>query len=146
MPETTRSQMEESDQQTSYDLNSALSEAKRLSAYWSSRPVIASQRESIRIDEITNSINARLMKTCFCCKYMVFCSGPNCTRFSRFPGLLKICSGCELYHYCSKQCQKKAWKTGHKSDCLSIRAERSTYMPGSSSSSCVHCTVVNSNI
>lgn len=29
----------------------------------------------------------------------------------------KICSACKFAHYCSKECQKAAWKAGHKQKC-----------------------------
>ena len=30
------------------------------------------------------------------------------------------CGRCKLYHYCSKECQMKAWNAGHKVDCKSV--------------------------
>lgn len=29
----------------------------------------------------------------------------------------KRCARCNLVHYCSRECQRKAWKTGHKNSC-----------------------------
>ena len=30
---------------------------------------------------------------------------------------LKLCGHCKTFHYCSKHCQVKHWKDGHKADC-----------------------------
>ncbi|CAH0473743.1 unnamed protein product [Peronospora belbahrii] len=38
-------------------------------------------------------------------------------------GKLMTCGGCRSVAYCSRECQKKAWKK-HKSDCKAIRAQR----------------------
>ncbi|TMW60214.1 hypothetical protein Poli38472_000256 [Pythium oligandrum] len=38
-------------------------------------------------------------------------------------GKLMKCGGCRTTQYCSRQCQKKAWKE-HKTECKRIRAER----------------------
>merc|ERR1712129_611418 len=35
--------------------------------------------------------------------------------------LFKVCSGCSMSYYCSKSCQKKAWKYGHKEICKTLR-------------------------
>jgi tetratricopeptide (TPR) repeat protein len=34
------------------------------------------------------------------------------------------CSACKTAFYCSKECQKVAWKQGHKEECKKLRAER----------------------
>ncbi|CAI2171944.1 17875_t:CDS:10 [Funneliformis geosporum] len=33
---------------------------------------------------------------------------------------LLICAGCSVANYCSKDCQKKDWKNGHKKDCAPL--------------------------
>ncbi|EEY58441.1 uncharacterized protein PITG_01108 [Phytophthora infestans T30-4] len=38
-------------------------------------------------------------------------------------GKLMTCGGCRSVAYCSRECQKKAWKK-HKTDCKAIRAQR----------------------
>uniref|UniRef100_M4BPT1 MYND-type domain-containing protein n=1 Tax=Hyaloperonospora arabidopsidis (strain Emoy2) TaxID=559515 RepID=M4BPT1_HYAAE len=38
-------------------------------------------------------------------------------------GKLMTCGGCRCVAYCSRECQKKAWKK-HKSECKAIRAQR----------------------
>ncbi|KAJ8539019.1 hypothetical protein ON010_g12852 [Phytophthora cinnamomi] len=38
-------------------------------------------------------------------------------------GKLMTCGGCRSVAYCSRECQKKAWKK-HKADCKAIRAQR----------------------
>mmetsp|Transcript_27761 Transcript_27761/g.64716 ORF Transcript_27761/g.64716 Transcript_27761/m.64716 type:complete len:107 (+) Transcript_27761:260-580(+) len=37
---------------------------------------------------------------------------------------LKMCSGCKKASYCSTECQRKAWKSGHKETCRKIGLER----------------------
>jgi hypothetical protein len=41
----------------------------------------------------------------------------NCGKQSREKQELKACSSCKAFHYCSKKCQVKHWKAGHKVDC-----------------------------
>jgi hypothetical protein len=36
---------------------------------------------------------------------------------------LKRCSQCKAVHYCSKDCQVKDWKAGHKKDCALCKSE-----------------------
>ncbi|KAH6914954.1 hypothetical protein BKA70DRAFT_1557303 [Coprinopsis sp. MPI-PUGE-AT-0042] len=45
------------------------------------------------------------------------CSAEGCGKIEKhdIPALMK-CSGCSLALYCSKDCQKRSWKT-HKKDC-----------------------------
>ncbi|GLE06253.1 hypothetical protein PINS_up015495 [Pythium insidiosum] len=43
-------------------------------------------------------------------------------------GKLMKCGGCKSTQYCSRQCQKKAWKT-HKVDCKRLRAEAEDAVP-----------------
>jgi hypothetical protein len=33
------------------------------------------------------------------------------------PDKIKVCGGCRGAYYCSKECQAKAWKGGHKEEC-----------------------------
>jgi len=35
---------------------------------------------------------------------------------------LLICAGCSSVNYCSKECQKKDWKNGHKQKCASAKS------------------------
>lgn len=46
-------------------------------------------------------------------------------------GKLMKCGGCRLVSYCSRECQKKAWKQ-HKVDCKAIRARREQQSQSSS--------------
>eukprot|EP00058_Branchiostoma_floridae_P001522 XP_002587010.1 hypothetical protein BRAFLDRAFT_103826 [Branchiostoma floridae] len=44
------------------------------------------------------------------------CCNPKCGR----PGYrktLKLCAGCKLTRYCSRDCQKQHWSVGHKKCC-----------------------------
>ena len=34
------------------------------------------------------------------------------------PANLKVCARCRVARYCSAECQKRAWKTGHKEQCM----------------------------
>ena len=36
-------------------------------------------------------------------------------------GTMKMCGRCKMSYYCSRRCQKKAWKQGHKQCCLKLR-------------------------
>ena len=48
-------------------------------------------------------------------------SGKCCAYCKNAPGAkekFNACSNCLMYRYCSKECQKKHWKTGHKEECL----------------------------
>ena len=40
------------------------------------------------------------------------------------PITLKKCGGCGMFSYCSKACQKKHWRGGHKKTCKTLAAER----------------------
>ncbi|KAF1847749.1 uncharacterized protein K460DRAFT_363787 [Cucurbitaria berberidis CBS 394.84] len=35
-------------------------------------------------------------------------------------GAFQICSGCKSQSYCSSQCQRKSWRSGHKQECKVI--------------------------
>eukprot|EP00058_Branchiostoma_floridae_P015541 XP_002601029.1 hypothetical protein BRAFLDRAFT_128148 [Branchiostoma floridae] len=61
-------------------------------------------RESIRLIQ-----EARKTKLLRCCN-------PKCGK----PGYrktLKLCAGCKLTRYCSRDCQKQHWSVGHKKCC-----------------------------
>lgn len=48
--------------------------------------------------------------------------GYQCFRcHTHLPKLLR-CSGCQLVHYCSKECQKLDWKKGHRGTCKALKA------------------------
>ena len=34
---------------------------------------------------------------------------------------LKVCRGCRVVRYCNDECQRQAWKAGHKKECKEIR-------------------------
>ena len=57
-----------------------------------------------------------------CGKNGYICGGCN----ALFPNKLSICSGCNNVQYCSKQCQKNAWK-GHKLLCDKSKAKAELY-------------------
>ncbi len=38
---------------------------------------------------------------------------------------LKLCAGCKVVRFCSKECQTDAWKAWHKKECKKIQASRS---------------------
>lgn len=39
---------------------------------------------------------------------------------------LKKCVGCKVVSYCSKSCQEKAWKGGHKKECRALKGSELT--------------------
>ena len=41
----------------------------------------------------------------------------NCNKASQEDKQFKACARCKAFHYCSKKCQVKHWKDGHKVDC-----------------------------
>ncbi|GAQ82370.1 hypothetical protein KFL_001090185 [Klebsormidium nitens] len=45
------------------------------------------------------------------------CSGPGCDEAETRPGEFQMCGGCRLAVYCGKDCQRRAWKAGHKETC-----------------------------
>lgn len=45
------------------------------------------------------------------------CSKVGCKQFETSSREYKMCSQCKLTAYCSKECQKEAWKLGHKDMC-----------------------------
>ena len=45
------------------------------------------------------------------------CSSYECKKVESQVGAFKHCGGCRLKYYCSKKCQKKHWKNGHKEEC-----------------------------
>jgi hypothetical protein len=46
-----------------------------------------------------------------------------CCSHCNEPGAAAVCAGCKAAHYCDRQCQKAAWKAGHKLQCGAERAE-----------------------
>eukprot|EP00026_Physarum_polycephalum_P017363 Phypoly_transcript_18567.p1 GENE.Phypoly_transcript_18567~~Phypoly_transcript_18567.p1 ORF type:complete len:210 (-),score=34.14 Phypoly_transcript_18567:4-633(-) len=47
-------------------------------------------------------------------KETIHCQNCNVTQNEK---KLSVCSGCQLAHYCSRECQKAHWKNGHKEVC-----------------------------
>lgn len=45
------------------------------------------------------------------------CSWQKCQKIESKPGQFKYCSRCRLKYYCSRKCQAKHWKNGHKEEC-----------------------------
>eukprot|EP01083_Nonionella_stella_P180961 646784_1 len=48
---------------------------------------------------------------------IVICSNHNCTDTESYVGGFRRCSGCNQAWYCSQECQKKHWDTGHRGFC-----------------------------
>ena len=44
-----------------------------------------------------------------------------CLRIANYKEDLKICSACKVVHYCDKYCQKKGWRSHHRSECKFIK-------------------------
>ncbi|KAF9009216.1 hypothetical protein BDZ89DRAFT_534505 [Hymenopellis radicata] len=57
---------------------------------------------------------------------------PNLRSTDYYP--LRICSGCELYYYCSEACQKGAWEARHREICPSYQESRRLNMCQATSS------------
>lgn len=57
-----------------------------------------------------------------------------CTVIDSGPENFRICSACHEAHYCSKLCQKRDWKEGHRAACESIRKFRAGMLESSRSS------------
>merc|ERR1712129_563461 len=58
---------------------------------------------------------AKMNENARCCWY-------KCCKKSGDIGIpFKVCSGCAMSYYCSRTCQKKAWKYGHKDHCKKLR-------------------------
>ena len=51
------------------------------------------------------------------------------------------CSRCHLVHYCSRECQVKAWKQEHKSECEPISVLKKELQPFR-----VHCQLSSTNV
>merc|ERR1712034_198780 len=45
------------------------------------------------------------------------CSNYECKKVEPQVGAFKHCGKCRLKYYCSKKCQTKHWKNGHKEEC-----------------------------
>ncbi|GAQ82777.1 hypothetical protein KFL_001240080 [Klebsormidium nitens] len=45
------------------------------------------------------------------------CSQPGCEKVESVAGTFQVCGRCKTAVYCSKDCQKRAWKEGHKDLC-----------------------------
>lgn len=50
----------------------------------------------------------------------------SCHRWATEDTPLSLCSGCKLIYYCSKDCQRKAWKS-HKPVCQKDEAPKSPF-------------------
>ncbi|KZV72274.1 hypothetical protein PENSPDRAFT_751019 [Peniophora sp. CONT] len=44
------------------------------------------------------------------------------------PTSLRACSGCGVVRYCSRECQRKDWKSGHKGNCKRIKDAEGAYV------------------
>eukprot|EP01084_Bolivina_argentea_P086769 156799_1 len=51
----------------------------------------------------------------------VNCAWSKCCKMnSEINDSLKVCVGCKMTYYCSKKCQKKGWKYGHRNICCKL--------------------------
>ena len=55
----------------------------------------------------------------------------------------KVCGGCKAARYCSKRCQKAAWKGGHKAKCEELSVVKSSSKAGSRAEGAVTLTLTN---
>ncbi|KAL4421508.1 hypothetical protein ABPG75_010799 [Micractinium tetrahymenae] len=49
---------------------------------------------------------------------------PRCACCASAALVLRACSGCRVARYCSKDCQTKHWKAGHRAECKRLAAEQ----------------------
>mmetsp|Transcript_5531 Transcript_5531/g.10385 ORF Transcript_5531/g.10385 Transcript_5531/m.10385 type:complete len:538 (-) Transcript_5531:179-1792(-) len=49
-----------------------------------------------------------------------------CYQEGTLPGTLSLCTGCRSVAYCSKECQRSAWKSGHRSACATLTDKKTT--------------------
>ncbi|KAJ7455101.1 hypothetical protein FB451DRAFT_1516727 [Mycena latifolia] len=54
------------------------------------------------------------------------CDNMECSRILKKTDV-KRCAGCEYQHYCSKECQVKDWRAGHRRECRIIRPPSKSY-------------------
>ncbi|GAQ82366.1 hypothetical protein KFL_001090150 [Klebsormidium nitens] len=45
------------------------------------------------------------------------CSRPGCDKVETRPRDFQLCGSCKLAVYCGRECQRRAWKAGHKDTC-----------------------------
>jgi len=50
------------------------------------------------------------------------CSASGCAQVGEL-----VCSACRAVYYCSKECQKQAWRAGHKQECKSVPLQSIAY-------------------
>lgn len=55
-----------------------------------------------------------------------FISHGECHHCGKVTDNPKRCSICKVVFYCGKECQKLAWKNGHKKECKTLKSERDT--------------------
>ncbi|KAI8054936.1 uncharacterized protein B0P05DRAFT_498991 [Gilbertella persicaria] len=51
------------------------------------------------------------------------CANMDCNKKEEEPGSFKRCGRCQRVSYCSRECQKEHWKTGHKAVCKAPQEE-----------------------
>ena len=49
-------------------------------------------------------------------------SRPECSLCGA-PSAANSCAGCQMVSYCSRDCQKSHWKSGHRNECASLRSK-----------------------
>ena len=61
-------------------------------------------------------------ETCKDLRQNMTCCWSECSKYEReIDVVLKVCGGCKLSYYCSRKCQKKAWKAGHWKECSTLK-------------------------
>ena len=66
--------------------------------------------------KLGNEEAAQLMHT-IRSDYSMFCANLGCDKHQTGRQLFR-CSKCKVMHYCSKECQIRHWKRGHKNECI----------------------------
>ena len=52
------------------------------------------------------------------------CSNPSCDAMDTTEERFMVCVVCRHVKYCSKDCQRAHWKSGHKQDCPKLKDEK----------------------
>merc|ERR1712194_342860 len=76
-----------------------------LAAYWFKKAAKLGDEEAAQLIHAIRSNSSKL------------CADPGCDKNDTGRQLFR-CSKCHVMHYCSKECQIRHWKRGHKIECM----------------------------
>lgn len=58
--------------------------------------------------------------------FMLIHDTPECDQCLTRRGTMRKCTGCQVVQYCSKKCQRNAWKKNHRLECKTLGTKLST--------------------